>query len=148
MRHTSLVHWRSLPQKCACLLVNPIVKILSYTCDPLIPTRGKFESINWDWPQDWSILAYSSWWLHDVKSLMDLSWCHICIGIKVIFSNNKDFSVWLLHALFFLYALEKTMFALSRIISEFYPRLPQSEISTCAAYRSVFASMKVISNYC
>ena len=36
------------------------------------------------------------------KCLMDLLWCHIRIGVKVIFGNN---SVWLLHALFSLYTL-------------------------------------------
>ena len=40
---------------------------------------------------------------------MDFSWCHIHVGIKVIFSTNKDFGVWPLHALISLYALDVTM---------------------------------------
>ena len=35
----------------------------------------------------------------------DLLWCHICVGVKVVFSNNKDFGVWPLHALLSLYVL-------------------------------------------
>ena len=75
---------------------------------------------------------------------MDLSWCHIHVGIKVIFSNNKDFSVWPLHALIYLYALDATDIRLLRMrtlsstnqhntirlvipVTTFYPLLTKEE---------------------
>ena len=70
--------------------------------------------------------SVSHWGLQG-PHLMDFSWCHICVGVKVNFSNNKNLVVWVLHAPFSLYALGHAYVNINIIKEKFSQRFTQAQ---------------------